>query len=144
MGRIVPIPAAGVADRKTSDGTSIAIGKQPQRGTPLDRVNFVSVARTDSIAAAQSAAAPFSFYFEGDGTITVTADSNLAADTDIVLSGRNAAGNVETETLTIASGAAMPLRVQRELLWVLPDHRDTRIRELRRPNISNRSDDPCS
>ena len=106
MGRIVPIPAAGVADRKTSDGTSIAIGKQPQRGTPLDRVNFVSVARTDSIAAAQSAAAPFSFYFEGDGTITVTADSNLAADADIVLSGRDAAGNVETETLTIASGAA--------------------------------------
>ena len=105
MGRIVPIPAAGVADRKTSDGTSIAIGKQTQRGTPLDRVNFTSVAGTDSIAAAQSAAAPFSFYFVGDGTITFTADSNLAADADIVLSARDAAGNVLTETLTISTGA---------------------------------------
>ena len=104
MGRIVPIPAAGVRDRRTSDGTSLAIGKQTARGTPLNRVNFVSTAGTDSIAAEQSAAAPFAFYFEGDGTITFTASSALGADADIVLSGRDADGNVLTETVTITNG----------------------------------------
>ena len=105
MGTIVTIPT-GLANRRGSDGSGFAIGKQTATGSPLDRVNFASEAGTDAIGTGFDAADPVSYYSEGDGTITIATSGNVTADAEFEVVGRNAAGAVSTETITVASGAA--------------------------------------
>ena len=105
MGTIVTIPT-GIANRRGSDGSGFAIGKQTATGSPLDRVNFASEAGTDAIGTGFDAADPVSYYSEGDGTITIATSGNVTADAEFEVVGRSAAGAVLTETITVASGAA--------------------------------------
>ena len=114
MAKLVAIPT-GTQRRRGSDGSGFAVGKQTASGTPIDRVNYESVAGTGEIGSGYAAGETIRVYLDtviptgasdpvksdGDGTITITTSEDLTADATWVVTGRDAAGDVLTEDITI-------------------------------------------
>ena len=64
-----------LTNRQGSDGSGFALGVNTARGTPLDKVNFVSTAGTLNPLSAQPSNIKFDLFFKGYGIVTF-----LAAD----------------------------------------------------------------
>ena len=107
MATLVTIPT-GVQNRRGSDGSGFAIGKQTASGVALNRVNYTSTAGTDAVGDGFPAGRPIRFFLDdgGYGPITLTTSANTGADAVFAVTGRDADGNVETDSITITSGAA--------------------------------------
>ena len=102
MATLVTIPT-GVQNRRGSDGSGFAIGKQTAAGTALTRVNYESTAGTDDVGDGFAAGQAVRFFLDdgGYGPITITTSVDLTADVNFEVTGRDADGNVITETITI-------------------------------------------
>ena len=118
MATRVTIPT-GVTNRRGSDGSGFAIGKQSAAGVPLDRVNYVSVLGSEVIGIGLSANEIVSFFADdggasgtpgdgsiGYGTIVIATTAVVSADTTFTVTGRDADGNEITEDITVTSGAS--------------------------------------
>ena len=107
MATLVTIPT-GVQNRRGSDGSGFAIGRQTASGTALTRVNYESTAGTDDVGDGFTAGQTVRFFLDdgGYGPITLTTSANTAANAVFSVTGRDADGNVETDSITISSGDA--------------------------------------
>ena len=118
MATRVTIPT-GVTNRRGSDGSGFAIGKQSAAGVPLDRVNYASVAGSEIIDTGLGANEIVSFFADdggasgtpgdgtiGYGTIVIATTAVVSADTTFTVTGRDADGNEITEDITVTSGAS--------------------------------------
>ena len=81
MATLVTIPT-GVQNRRGSDGSGFAIGKQTASGTALTRVNYESTAGTDDVGDGFTAGQTIRFFLDdgGYGPITLTTSANTAAN----------------------------------------------------------------
>ena len=119
MAKLVAIPT-GTQRRRGSDGSGFAVGKQTASGTPLDRVNYESVAGTAEIGSGFTSGETVRFYLDeviltgmtepvksdgGYGPITIEITGTTTADADFVVTGRDADGNVITEEITLTASA---------------------------------------
>ena len=77
MATLVTIPT-GVQNRRGSDGSGFAIGKQTAAGVALTRVNYESTAGTDAVGDGFPAGRPIRFFLDdgGYGPITLTTSAN--------------------------------------------------------------------
>ena len=66
MATLVTIPT-GVQNRRGSDGSGFAIGKQTGAGTALTRVNYESTAGTDAVGDGFTAGQTIRFFLDDGG-----------------------------------------------------------------------------
>ena len=114
MATLVTIPT-GVQNRRGSDGSGFAIGKQTASGVALNRVNYTSTAGTDAVGDGFPAGRPIRFFLDdgGYGPITHRRHRRIRVQMQyLAVTGRDADGNVETDSITITNGSAIPQQAQ--------------------------------